>query len=256
MTGHEQDRILLALDACSDLSAGTIDTVATMAARLGAVLEALFVEDADLLRAAELPFVTEVLAAGRERGFTTERLRQVNRDASAALERLMIDAARQRNVHYRFSVAEGNRVRTALAAAQHCDLFMPAHATRRPSSPPHRPIVHDVFRRVAVIYTDSDEASRALEMLRTLARDGLTREVLVFCEGPPPRALLEQLAGERLRTFVQSLTLRPGRETLIEAGRHGAGLLIAPKRALLAAQESISKAQALDTLPLSLLLVR
>ncbi|MFW5810637.1 MAG: universal stress protein, partial [Thermodesulfobacteriota bacterium] len=56
---HTIRRILVALDA-SPASLEGLKTAAELAERLNAELYGLFVEDIDLLRAVELPFVTEI----------------------------------------------------------------------------------------------------------------------------------------------------------------------------------------------------
>ena len=52
-------RILVALDA-SPHSQAALDAAATLAARVSAELQGLFIEDVNLLRLAELPFAREV----------------------------------------------------------------------------------------------------------------------------------------------------------------------------------------------------
>ncbi|PKN22384.1 MAG: hypothetical protein CVU64_24985, partial [Deltaproteobacteria bacterium HGW-Deltaproteobacteria-21] len=52
-------RILVAMDP-SYRSVGALDVAAELAARLGAELSAVFVEDVDLLHLAELPFAMEI----------------------------------------------------------------------------------------------------------------------------------------------------------------------------------------------------
>lgn len=247
MAADETFRILVALDACSELTATLAESVAAMAARLDAELEGLFVEDAELLRAAELPFVREVSAAGVERSFTAEGLRALNRDVSRNLEQLLARVADARKLRWQYRRAHGSRLATAYAASAQCDLFVPGRQVRRHGQ---RQTPERVFHRIGVIVSDSTQAKRALSVVRALAVNGHTREVLLVSEGQPPGDLVTALSAAGLRTYIQTTSLAEP-ASLLEAVRpHEPGLLIAP-RTLLA-----PSASALERLPLPLLLLR
>jgi len=244
---------VLALDARSDFRAPAMDTLVTMAARLGVALEGVFVEDAELLRAAELPFVSEMGAAGHERTLTADTLRRTNRELSAELNRLMSALAGQRQVAWRYRVAEGNWLRTALHAGARCDLFIPPRQ-RRTSAPRNGPRpVAAMFNRVGFVYREPAQTPRIMSVLHALASNGHTREALVVCEGRPPAELLDRLAAEGLSTFVQVASLSQPAELLKLVCAQGPGLLIAPKDLL---AQAGPLARALDALPMSVLLLR
>lgn len=117
-------RITVALDA-SSRSREIIETAAGLAARLGSELTGLFVEDIDLLRLTELPFVREV-------GFFSPVLRTVDRmslerqlRAQAAWMRQMLKETAERfMVPWKFRVARGAVATELLAAGAGADLLI------------------------------------------------------------------------------------------------------------------------------------
>jgi hypothetical protein len=250
MATPEEQRILLALDACCDASAATIETAVHLAQRLGAALEALFVEDSELLRAAELPFVSEVIAGG-ERRLTPEQLRRTNRELSARAERLMAEAARLRNVRWQWRTVEGTRALLAAAEAVQCDLFMPGRPARRRAEAAAAAGVD----RVAVVHGSPAQAARALAILEALTGNGHTREVLLVGEGRPPPELLGRLAERGVQAYVQAAPLADPTAMIGEIQAHAPGLLVAPRALLLPAGASLP-GRLLDALPMALLLLR
>lgn len=249
MATADPERILLAVDACSELTVALAESLVNMAARLGAELDGLFIEDVELMRAAELPFVREVSAAGQERMLSPDSLRQSNRETSRDLERLLARVAGERKVRWRYGTAQGTRVPTALAAAERCDLFMPARLART-----RRPVrqAGEMFRRVALVVHEPAHTARALAVVHALARNGHTREVLLLCEGRPPAELVAALAGESLRTYVQRASMSEPGEVLEQVRTGEPGLLIVPKVFL----GSPTGTRVLEALPMSVLALR
>jgi nucleotide-binding universal stress UspA family protein len=117
-------RVLVGVDA-SAASLDALAAAALLAARLGAELAGLFVEDEDLLRLAALPFggVVRTAGGGREqldRDSAEAALRAVASHAREVLER----AASTHRVTCSFRVARGAVVREVLAAAEAADLVV------------------------------------------------------------------------------------------------------------------------------------
>lgn len=243
------DRILFALDACCEVSDAVLDSVVSMAQRLDAALEGLFVEDQALMRAAELPFATEIGGEGLERVFDLAAMRRANESASALISQRLERAAGPRNVRWKLTVTAGSRLAAALAAAEHSDLLLAAHAARRRAAEPGVG-----FRRVCILYDASEQSARALRVVRALASNGHTREVSLIAASPLPAALLAELHAAGLRTFTQAVATGDTGVVLREAGGQGAGLLILPKQRALGPPPS--EARLLEALALPLLLLR
>lgn len=123
-------RILVALDATVGAEAA-VRAAAELAAALQAELEALFVEDTNLLRLAGLPFAREV-------GFQSATGRPLNLEAvvrslkaqAARMERMLTLAARQLQVHCSFRVTQGRVLPEALSRTRDADLLVLGRAGR------------------------------------------------------------------------------------------------------------------------------
>lgn len=121
--GFSIRRILAAFGA-STASPAALEGAVELAARLGAELEALFVEDADLFTLAELPVVRQVSLHGAPAGpvlrVDLEReLRALARQA----ERRLTEAATRRQIRYSFKVVRGQVASSVCQAAAAADLL-------------------------------------------------------------------------------------------------------------------------------------
>lgn len=117
-------RILVALDA-SRASEDALAAAATLAAKLGAELTGLFVEDVNLIRLAGLPFVRQIRLSAEgwqplEPGALEGELRAMAARAREALER----AAGPHRIAWSFRVARGGVSVEVLAAAGEADLLV------------------------------------------------------------------------------------------------------------------------------------
>jgi nucleotide-binding universal stress UspA family protein len=119
-----QPRIVVLLEP-GPAAPRAISTAARIAARAGAELVAVFVEDTDLIHWAALPFIREVFfpsAASRETDPATME-RQL-RARAQSLRRLVAEQAESARVQWSFRVTRGQRMAEALAAALEADLVI------------------------------------------------------------------------------------------------------------------------------------
>jgi hypothetical protein len=122
--GFAVRRVLVAFGA-STASGGALEGAVEFAARLGAELEALFVEDVDLLRLAELPFVRQVsLHAGADRPLHRAELETELRALARQAERRLAEAASRRRIRFSFRTARGQVAAEVSAAAERTDLLI------------------------------------------------------------------------------------------------------------------------------------
>jgi hypothetical protein len=122
--GFAVRRVLVAFGA-STASGGALEAAVEFAARLGAELEALFVEDVDLLRLAELPFVRQVsLHAGAGRPLSRVELESELRALARQAERRLTEAATRRHMRFSFRTARGQIAAEVSAAAEAADLLI------------------------------------------------------------------------------------------------------------------------------------
>jgi nucleotide-binding universal stress UspA family protein len=199
----EFTRILVALDA-SARGLAAMRAAAELAAGLRAQLEALFVEDINLLRLAELPFAREVgfsSALGRPLAFAD--LERALRAQAAQIERLLDDMTRRLHVPFHFRVMRGQVLAEVMAQAKDVDMLVfgkagrPLHARWGAPEHPSRPVL--------AVYTGEQRDYRALAAALRLAGRGGRRLVVLVPESNPERyARLEVRAAEWLRRRGQA----------------------------------------------------
>ena len=114
--------ILVALDA-SRVSREALVAAVRAAESLGADLHALFVEDSDLLRTAELPFTSEISHSAAVRELDPERLARDLRARADELRQELTRAAGAR-VTWTFEIGRGTVAAEALPAAEGVDLLV------------------------------------------------------------------------------------------------------------------------------------
>jgi nucleotide-binding universal stress UspA family protein len=199
----EFTRILVALDA-SARGLAAMRAAAELAAGLRAQLEALFVEDINLLRLAELPFAREVgfsSALGRPLAFAD--LERSLRAQAAQIERLLHDLTRRLHVPFHFRVTRGQVLAEVMAQARDVDMLVfgkagrPLHARWGAPERAGRPVL--------AVYTGEQRDYRALAAaLRLAGRGGRRLVVLVPEQNPERYARLQERAGEWLKRRGQA----------------------------------------------------
>jgi len=181
-------RILVALDA-SEPRLGALQSAAMLANQLHAELQALFVEDINLLRLAELPFARELVFGSHEgRRITLSSMERQIQQQTTRL-RSMVDAlARQQHINVDFKVLRGHVSEQLSLAAQQMDLLLVGRPSSRlqqrdlTSDRQARDILSTVNcnvlllrhgsvieRPVAVLFDGSDTSQRALRLAIQLA---------------------------------------------------------------------------------------
>ncbi|MGE0258627.1 MAG: hypothetical protein AB7T18_07720 [Alphaproteobacteria bacterium] len=138
------ERLVVTLDAASE-SRTAIDTAVRLAARTGAALHALFVEDEDLLSLAGLPFARQVTIGGGAERLTSETVALQLRAAAERTRRELIGAARHHQVAWTFEIVRGADERRVAGASER-DLMI-AGGLDRPIAGPFR-VAHRRWRRL------------------------------------------------------------------------------------------------------------
>lgn len=197
---REPKRILVALDTGS-LSRVAIEAAARLATGLGAELEALFVEDANLRRLAGLPFARELgnTSAQRRRFDVAELDRAIGVQAQQ-LRRALEAAARVLPFRWSLEVVRGDLVAVVLQRTGAADILV-LGITRRPAyrGTHGEKVMRRLERRLArhpivVLFDGTEAAARALEAALALERRA-RGDVLVAI----PAANSEQFAALRAR---------------------------------------------------------
>lgn len=117
-------RILVAIDA-SPHSLAALEAAAALAVRFQAELSGLFVEDENLLRLADLPFVQEVgLFSATRRRINGKELERQIRVQSRRVRRVFAVTTQRAQVTWSFRVVRGSVLSEVLAAASEADVLV------------------------------------------------------------------------------------------------------------------------------------
>ncbi len=128
-------RILVALDA-SPASVEGLKAAAGLAVRLEAELVGVFVEDADLLRAVESPFIREVcFFSPYARRLDRPQLERQLRVQAEGIRRALAQIACRRGLAWDFQTRQGSVARELIAAASEDDLIILGRVGRSLSGP-------------------------------------------------------------------------------------------------------------------------
>lgn len=217
-------RRIVAAFGASTASRVALESAVEVAARLGAELEAVFVEDVALLQLAELPFVREMSthgAAGRpvERAAIERELRALGAEAG----RRLAEAAARRRIRLSFKTARGHLPTEIGAAAATADLLI-LESISRPLARetrlevPVRQLVAAAARSVLLLQPERPPAGpvhvlleatagavRALGAARELARRYASPLVVTVAGGDRQ---LEQLVDEAARAAPSGAPVR------------------------------------------------
>lgn len=258
---HAIERILVALDP-SVHSRALLRVGASIAARFEAELLALFVEDANIRRITELPFVQEVgIYSGSCRRVEVGELTRQLRVQVGSLRREFRVATRHIETRCTFQRIRGRVAAEVLRAAAEADvIILGKGAWSAVDTGRMAPDVREVLRRapastlllqaesevqfpLRVVYDGSGLAAKALAITARLAEDG---DVTVFVLADDA-----ERAGElqsQVRDQLQDTDLRPAFKTLTEASvsrlaylvaHEGQGTLVLPAHSGVMADEAV-----------------
>lgn len=217
------ERILVAVDA-SPHSLAALEAAVDLAARFEAELAGLFVEDENLLRLADLPFVTEIgMFTATRRRIDSEELERQMRVQRRRVRRVFTLTTERAQVRRSFRVVRGTVLSEVLTAASEADVLVLGQAgwsllRRGQLGSTVRGILPERFGLalimkegtclglpLAVVYDGSPAADRALiaaDTLRQQSEDdqALAKRMLVLLLAEDPRRAhaLEEQAASRL----------------------------------------------------------
>ncbi len=193
-------QILLAIDSVQDLMA--LEAATELATLLRATLEGVFVEDAELLRLAQLPFAYEISLASA----TARRLesRQLERDLRAQAEqarRLVERHALQHQLTWSFRVERGG-VSATLQGHQTLDVAILGRSHR------HTALEQQRDGAILVAFDGSPASLRAIETAAPLVAKGTDLLVLLPAANAAALRTLATAKLAELHTVGHYLTLQ------------------------------------------------
>jgi nucleotide-binding universal stress UspA family protein len=260
------ERILVALDTSAHGRAA-LEAAARLAADLEAELLGLFVEDANLLRLAGLPFARQAMTApAREEPLEEDRMARALRAEAEQLRRALAAEATRYRIRWSFRVARGAVGQEVLAAAEQVDLVVLGSAGRNPRTGTGlgstartlaRQAPHSVAflnagaaagRPVVALYDGTPRAELALAIAARLAREDHQNLVVLVPTTLLPADLervTAALASRLTALGVRARVLRAAvadAETLAGMVRATGGrLLVLPAGHALAGEETLAQ---------------
>jgi nucleotide-binding universal stress UspA family protein len=248
--GTKIKRILVALDD-SKKAIDLLRSAAALAAQLDAELIGLFVEDTELLRAADLPIFMEINFDTRTRRkvdrFQIEHIYQERVDALLAEAERML---KEMDLEWRFTIARGSVVEEIQKAASDVDLLVMARSavSKRRLGSTARSMARTVtanlllieprsrqHTNLLVLYDGSEKSQQALEIASHLAEvQDISLVVVIAADSASAAEELKRLASDWL-TFRRIATrfhllVPPGVKKLRELiGSEGRCMLIIPE---------------------------
>lgn len=218
-------RILVALDASAP-SHAALEEAAALAAGLQAELTGIFVLDTELLRLSALPVAYETgLTSARRRALDPESMERALQ-AQAQKARAALEAtARRHRLQSTFRLSRGNVVSELIEAASQADLMaigLIGHmastgkrlgsATLGVRARSHCSLLllapgHRLAGSVVVVFEDSADSGRALDIAREVAERRESDLVVLVCGDEAEREGLKNSVGERLEGASTSVTV-------------------------------------------------
>jgi len=170
-TTESRLRIIVALNACRrDLAA--LQVGANLAARKGCELQALFVEEMNLINVAELPFTKEIARiSGKEREFDHSRITRAHRASLSQIQQAIDLLNEQGQLRASLKIVRGHFVRAVLSFIADIDVLVlsqrwePPSAMCRPAKPVARagiPQTTTPEKPIWAIFDGSEQSQRAL----------------------------------------------------------------------------------------------
>ena len=240
---HTTRHVVITLDA-SESGRPALDTAVRLAALTGAHLEGVFVEDINLIRLAELPFLRKLRPSSLvEEAISSQRMQLELRSLARQARRMLEQAAVEMGVHWSFQVWRGHAGAETLAETFSADILSLGRVSSLRYSGTwaasglrarHRsePLSH-----INVLFSDSEQDVRALTTACRLAGDlgtpvsvilpdtgkadlrSLRQKALAILEPCGQAARFVQLGGSGLQTLEQ-LTGMSGQCILIAGSGH------------------------------------
>lgn len=199
-------QILVALDA-SEPGMAALEAAATLATQLHAKLEALFVEDENLLRFASLPFAREIaFSSPIPRPLDLVEMEQVLRAKARTIRKTIATRARLEKFHYTFRVARGQLARATLEATTEAEVLFMGRETAS-SAPFSYASSARRNRPFVVVFDGSAGAKQALEVVIRLAHHESDDVLIVIPQDEEARfdelrqESFDWLAGRGLRVL-------------------------------------------------------
>jgi hypothetical protein len=210
--------ILLALESAPDI--GALELAARLAILMQGSLQGVFVENADLLRAAQLPFAREIsLTSAMVRRLETAQLERDLRVQAEQVRRLLQDFALRHSVEWSFRIERG-ALASALVTSGATDIVILSRSGPRAPRGSIAPVLAG--------FDGSDSARRALDTAAGMADsvDDLLVLLPIAQADELRQAAAAQLAAGNRRAHYRALPDLSPAQISAASRRHHCRLLV------------------------------
>lgn len=258
--------IMVALDASAS-GRQALQTAARLAALMGAELEGVFVEDINLLRLAELPFLREVRPWSlAEESISSQRMQRELQTLARLARQMLEQTAMEMGIEYSFRVWRGHAAATTLAETFSADIISLGRVSSLASTG-HWTVTRTRARRyhqsvavINVLFSETEQAKRALTAACSLAQDlQANLSILLPDSDQTDTAKLKKRAQKILDKLGQTAQFVPlhgaGVQALVQIARSCDSCVFMAEREHPLLQQS-GLDQCLDALGCPVLLVR
>jgi hypothetical protein len=215
-----------------------LEAAATLAADWQAELAGLFVEDIDLVRAAALPFCSELdFATAAVRPLESLALARSLRDRAEAMRAAIERQAATSRIEWTFRTSQGELVRETLAAGSEAELFIVCRSIRAAPTAGGTSSSRLASGRAAPpvlsVFDGSEESSQVLRVAARLARLSGAKLIVTVPTSPDEtsaEALRQScqrfLADQAIAAEISSVPIADAGQLLQAAHRFKTGWLV------------------------------
>ncbi|WP_455365141.1 hypothetical protein [Kaarinaea lacus] len=221
-------QVLLALDAASH-NIDALETAINLASQLHAELIGLFIEDMDLLRSANLPFASEIVAtSGEERTISADYIERALRAWSSQVQAQLAREAQKANIKCTFRTVHNRRIETLISETGESNLLIISHSRQQLIAPLTKSDV------VYLLFDGSTEAHHGVAIVSEMAVKGLKHVVLIdSCSGEgeveyTAKKAADWLTRHGVHVLIQKLQGDPEKSLPPLLKKYPAALLLVP----------------------------
>ena len=233
-------KILLALDIASQ-SLAARDIALSLANRLQAELIALFIEDEDLLRSAQFPFASEIIASSAmERKLDYADMERSLRAWSTQMQQQLLKQAQQTNTKCTFRTFRGRKTETLFAQTETSSLlvFSGLRITHYPSAR----LAHTLY----LLVDDHSDLQHSLTIVKQLISKDINHIVFIDSgseqSGGKISAAIESLSKTGVHILAKKLNQNLSLELALMIKKLPAALVLVPGKHQLCQQMDTFKA--------------
>lgn len=249
---HEQILVIFDTHHCSHVS---LQSIINLASSLKAAIHGLYVEDANVLNAANLPFSREVtLQTAKVRKTSASSMERELRAYADRVRDLLQQHATTARVTSSFSIIRGPRLATIIRESRDARLVVFPAVSSKWSSTGAQNDYH-LRNTIALYYDGTDSADSALSIATSIAnRDGADL-VVMTSERAHAEKLRQGMQTQSLKVIVHSLKKQELGTLLTELSPYSPRLFVLPESSQLV-QNSDYLHRLVDHLHCDVLMVR